>query len=356
MVKKSDVVAGVAVAGLTGLGFYLYLRSKKVSAISTPIPTTSTLTPIITYTPTFTISVPTVTIPPTPTPTLTPTTYIPTPTSTPSYGQIIGPITSNTTMTINTPHVLVVAVGGGGAGGGIGTITVQGGNGGNTVVTNGSQTVIAGGGQGGWSGNYTTFGGGLVPTCVGCIIGPGGDGGTGSVENVQYYQILNGNKGGNGNIQGAFGGQGGALPSGYNQAIQQVLQEAGINYSVSLTIPSTPCGSTFRFISVPEYIPYPGSGFGAGGCGSAGGGVYAPFYTSSAWINELMSLGGELWEVMLHAAGGGGGSGAVVVALMNGGTFNITVGQGGQLSSNVLYSCPSCSVGLPGVVYLVPLP
>ena len=350
MDKKEKTAVALTAAGLTGLGLYLYLKSKKVSAISTPIPTTPTPTPTITYTPT---SILTPTPSPTPTPPPTPT---PTITSTPSYGQIIGPITSSTTMTINSPHVLVVAVGGGGAGGGIGTITVQGGNGGNTVVTNGSQTITAGGGQGGWSGNFITFGGGLVPTCVGCIIGPGGDGGTGSVENVQYYQILNGNKGGNGNIQGAFGGQGAALPSGYQQAIQQVLQEAGINYSVSLTIPSTPCGSTFRFISIPEYIPYPGSGYGAGGCGSAGGSFYAPFYTSSAWINELMSLGGELWEEMLIAAGGGGGSGAVVVGIMNGGTFNITVGQGGQLSSNVLYSCPSCSVGLPGVVYLVPLP
>ena len=104
MVKKSDVAAGVAIAGLAGLGLYLYLSSKKVSAISTsipstPTPTPSTPTPTITYTPTYTIPVPTVTMPPTPTlpitsptlpsvppPTLTPTptpTVTPTPTPTP---------------------------------------------------------------------------------------------------------------------------------------------------------------------------------------------------------------------------------------------------------------------------------
>ncbi|MEM3291122.1 MAG: hypothetical protein QW046_06355 [Candidatus Micrarchaeaceae archaeon] len=326
MDKKEKTAVALTAAGLTGLGLYLYLKSKKVSAISTTIPTTSTLTPIITktYTPT-----------PTPTPTLTSSpTY--------SYGQIIGPITSSTTMTINTPHVLVVAVGGGGAGGGTGCGTEQGGNGGNTVVTNGSQTITAGGGQGGWSGNYCGSGG----TCVGCALGPGGDGGTGSVENVQYYQILNGNAGtagiglytpycGTSVLIGLKGGNGGALPSGYQQAIQQVLQEAGINYSVSLTIPSTPCQpSENHFIYPTAYINgTPATGYGAGGCGNGG---------------------------HTYNASGGGGSGAIVVALMNGGTFNITVGQGGQPAPNLI-SCPSnsgplCSVGMPGVVYLVPLP
>ncbi|MEM3301665.1 MAG: hypothetical protein QXX23_06920 [Thermoplasmata archaeon] len=324
MDKKEKTAVALTAAGLTGLGLYLYLKSKKVSAVSTPIPTTSTLTPIITktYTPT-----------PTPTPTLTSSpTY--------SYGQVIGPITSNTTMAINSPHVLVVAVGGGGAGGGTGPLTEQGGNGGNTVVTNGSQTITAGGGQGGWSGNYN----GPGSVCVGCHWGPGGDGGTGSVEGVQYYQILNGNKGGDaipiftstscyGTI-GVIGGQGAALPSGYQQAIQQVLQEAGINYSVSLTIPSTPCKPSENRYLPSEYIyGTPASGYGAGGCGNAG-------HTNNA--------------------SGGGGSGAIVVALMNGGTFNITVGQGGQPAPNLI-SCPTstgtlCSVGMPGVVYLVPLP
>ena len=333
MNKKEKVAVALTAAGLTGLGLYLYLRSKKVSAISTTIPTiTTTPIPTITYTPTSILTpTPTPTPPPTPTPTIT---------STPSYGQIIGPITSSTTMTINSPHVLVVAVGGGGAGGGTGPLTEQGGNGGNTVVTNGSQTVMAGGGQGGWSGNYNGSGG----TCVGCAFGPGGDGGTGSVEGVQYYQILNGNAGtagiglytpyeGTSVLIGLKGGNGGALPSGYQQAIQQVLQEAGINYSVSLTIPSTPCTPSINNFLDGYINGTPATGYGAGGCGNGG---------------------------HTYNASGGGGSGAIVVALMNGGTFNITVGQGGQPASNLI-SCPSnsgplCSVGMPGVVYLVPLP
>ncbi|MEM3846342.1 MAG: hypothetical protein QXU98_11665 [Candidatus Parvarchaeota archaeon] len=234
---------------------------------------------------------------------------------------LIGPITSNTSIAINTRQVLVVAVGGGGAGGGTDAVTVQAGSGGNTVVTNGSQTITAGGGQGGWAGNYA----GSQNVCVGCYWGPGGSGGTGSVQGVQYYQILNGNAGGNGG--GGVGGSGGALPSGYNTAIQQVLQEAGISCSISLSIPSTLCKPTQS-----NSDGSPGSGYGAGGCGNGG--------SSSN-------------------GGGGGGSGAVVVAIMNGGTFNITVGQGGQpspSSSGVTYSCLSCSTGLPGVVYLVPLP
>ncbi|MEM4056444.1 MAG: hypothetical protein QW578_05335 [Thermoplasmatales archaeon] len=329
MDKKEKVAVALTAAGLAGLGLYLYLSSKKVSAISTPIPTTPTPTPIITktYTPTSTLT-------PTPTPTIT---------STPSYGKIIGPITSNTTITINAPYVLAVAVGGGGAGGGTGCGTEQGGAGGNTVVTNGSQTITAGGGQGGWSGNYCGSGG----TCIGCALGPGGDGGTGSVEGVQYYQILNGNAGSAGielymNTSccgtvpvGYEGGNGGALPSGYQQAIQQILQQASINYSVSLTIPSTPCTpSENHFLNPTAYINgTPASGYGAGGCGNGG---------------------------HTYNASGGGGSGAIVVALMNGGSFNITIGQGGQPASNLI-SCPSnsgtlCSVGMPGVVYLVPLP
>ncbi|MEM3830122.1 MAG: hypothetical protein QXP36_13055 [Conexivisphaerales archaeon] len=297
MDKKDKVAVALTAAGLTGLGLYLYL-SKKVSAISTPITT---------YTP-ASISTPT-----------------PTPTSTPSYGQIIGPITSNTTMTINTPHVLVVAVGGGGAGGGTGPATAQGGNGGNTVVTNGSQTITAGGGQGGWSGNTTAPSTGELHVCIGCIIGPGGAGGTGSVENVQYYQILNGNNGSTGLV---VGGQGGPLPGNYNQAIHQVLEESGIIYldpllsTLFLQIPSTSCTTTYGECN-------PGSGYGAGGCGNWTGGL---------------------------AVAGGGGSGAVVVGIMNGGTFNITVGQGGQLTPGLEYRFPTCSAGLPGVVYLVPLP
>ncbi|MEM3830121.1 MAG: hypothetical protein QXP36_13050 [Conexivisphaerales archaeon] len=235
-----------------------------------------------------------------------------------SYGQIIGPITSNTTMTIDAPQVLVVAVGAGGAGGGTGGKTVKAGDGGYTLVYNSYQTVFAGGGLGGWSGNYHNP-----------LWGPGGAGGVGEVGgDIRYYQILNGNSGQQ-NV-GMFlpysGGQGGPLPSGYQQAIQQVLQQAGINYSVSLTIPSTPCTpSTYP----PPTPGSPGSGYGAGGCGNAG---------ASA------------------DTGGGGGSGAIVVALMDGGTLNIIVGQGGQITPGLNYSCPSCAAGLSGVVYLVPLP
>ena len=81
MVKKSDVVAGLAVAGLAGLGLYLYLSSKKVSAVSTPTPIPST--PTITYTPPFTIPVPTVTVPPIPSPTYTIPISFPSPTMPP---------------------------------------------------------------------------------------------------------------------------------------------------------------------------------------------------------------------------------------------------------------------------------
>ncbi|MEM3845645.1 MAG: hypothetical protein QXU98_08090 [Candidatus Parvarchaeota archaeon] len=223
-----------------------------------------------------------------------------------SYGQVIGPITSSTTMTIDAPQVLVVAVGAGGAGGGTGGKTVQAGNGGYTLVYNSYQTVFAGGGLGGFSGNFNNP-----------LWGPGGGGGVGEVGgDIRYYQILNGNPGAQDPclITACVGGNGGALPSGYQQAIHQVLQQAGINYSVSLTIPTSLCT---------------GSGFGAGGCGNGG-----------ASANS----------------GGGGGSGAVVVALMDGGTLNIIVGQGGQITSGLVYSCPRCAAGLPGVVYLVPLP
>ncbi|MEM3301774.1 MAG: hypothetical protein QXX23_07480 [Thermoplasmata archaeon] len=114
MVKKSDVVAGVAVAGLTGLGLYLYLRSKKVSAVSTPTPTPipstptpTSPTPITTYTPPFTIPVPTVTLPPTPTYTI-PISF-PSPTL-----PITTPITSTPTPTptITAPYIKVTNTGG----------------------------------------------------------------------------------------------------------------------------------------------------------------------------------------------------------------------------------------------------
>ncbi|MEM4056443.1 MAG: hypothetical protein QW578_05330 [Thermoplasmatales archaeon] len=81
MVKKSDVIAGVAVAGLAGLGLYLYLSSKKVSAVSTPTPIPST--PTITYISPFTIPVPTVTLPPIPSPTYTIPISFPSPTMPP---------------------------------------------------------------------------------------------------------------------------------------------------------------------------------------------------------------------------------------------------------------------------------
>ncbi|MEM3845643.1 MAG: hypothetical protein QXU98_08080 [Candidatus Parvarchaeota archaeon] len=105
MVKKSDVIAGAAVAGLAGLGLYLYLRSKKVSAVSTPT---------ITYTPPFTISVPvpsptytipisfpSPTMPPIPSPTLPfPTLPI---TSPPSSPVVPPPIPTPTPTVTSTP-------------------------------------------------------------------------------------------------------------------------------------------------------------------------------------------------------------------------------------------------------------
>ncbi|MEM0252857.1 MAG: hypothetical protein QW430_12425 [Metallosphaera sp.] len=422
--KEKIAIAGVTIAGLTGLGLYLYLRSKKVSAISTPTTTgvtttytgiTTTTSPIptttypvsITYftspmpivaspTPTATSPIlqnisltittvsgssvtltnqdPEAEIPPSPQYNLTMsnaepnTTYViqgvvvcpdsspsyvsskittdstgsgqatlqpmcPSPelllsvygpgiayqflaySGTPveipaSYGEIIGPITSDILLKIDSPQVLVVAVGGGGGGAGTNS---NGGNGGDTIVTNGYQIIYAYGGQGGvstsiWFDNASTA-----------------SGGSGLAENVQYYRILNGNSGGAATIYSSTGGQGAALPSGYQQAIQQVLQEAtGINYSIPLTIPSTPC-------QPPVYGQYGGSparGFGAGGCGQA--------------------VSGE--------GGGGGGSGGIVVALMNGGTFFIVVGQGGQPAGGTSQCPTGCDQGMPGVVYLIPLP
>ena len=416
--KEKVAIAGVTIAGLTGLGLYLYLRSKKVSAVSTltpttratstpttgitttPIPTTSYPVPITYFTspmpivasPTPTATSPilqnislTITtvsgssvtltnqdpeaeIPPSPQYNLTMsnaepnTTYViqgvvvcpdsepsyvsskittdstgsgqatlqpmcPSPelmfavygpgiayqflaySSTPveipaSYGEIIGPITSDILLQINAPQVLAVAVGGGGGGG---SANSNGGNGGTTIVTNGYQIIYAYGGGGGWGGGA----------------GYGGAGGSGLAENVQYYQIINGNSGGGGG--NGQGGAGGALPSGYQQAIQQVLYNAtGINYSIPLTIPSTPC-------QPPVYGQYGGSparGFGAGGCG------------------QSVSSG----------EGGGGGSGGIVVALMNGGTFFIVVGQGGQPAGGTSQCPTGCDQGMPGVVYLIPLP
>ena len=81
-----------------------------------------------------------------------------------------------------------------------------------------------------------------------------------------------------------------------------------------------------------------GSGYGNGGCGNGGCSCYG---SGSSYMCD---------------AGGGGGAGALVLAIMDGGTFNITVGQGGKPSSGLEYGCPACATGLPGVVYLIPLP
>ncbi|MEM3845888.1 MAG: hypothetical protein QXU98_09325 [Candidatus Parvarchaeota archaeon] len=226
-------------------------------------------------------------------------------------------ITSSTTVYVPT-NVLVVAVGGGGAGAGTTqpvayagrTVwwSCQAGNGGNTIVTNGNQTITAGGGQGGWSGYYDWTSNG-PPTG-----GRGGAGGTG-LASVKYYQILNGNAGSRGGYE--TGGSGAAIPSGYNTAIQQVLSAFGYSSTFSLSIPSTP-GTNSRG----------GSGYGAGGGGSAVG------------------LGG----------GGGGGSGAVVVGIMSPGTFNITVAPlNTQITTCAVYRNSSYAYGMPGVVYLIPL-
>ncbi|MEM3830120.1 MAG: hypothetical protein QXP36_13045 [Conexivisphaerales archaeon] len=299
MDKKEKVAVALAVAGLAGLDLYLYLRSKKVSAVSTPTTTstritaTPTSTPISTFTPTI-------------------------PILTPSYGQVIGPITFSTALKLDASQVLVVAVGGGGAGGGTGgTIEYeQAGSGGPSIVINDSnQMIFAGGGAGGWNSAFND---------VNWSWNWGG--GTGSVENVQYYQILNGYGGG-------YYGQAGVLSDKYTQAIQQVLEEAGVIVPLALKIPTPPPTQTGPCFSPTTCYSWTtlctGFGFGAGGCGNG---------------NTLNTLGS------------GGGSGAIVVGIMNGGTFNITVGQGGQLSPHATYSCPSCSVGLPGAVYLVPLP
>ncbi|MEM4066757.1 MAG: hypothetical protein QXV17_07850 [Candidatus Micrarchaeaceae archaeon] len=219
------------------------------------------------------------------------------------------PITSNTTVTIPGTYVLVVAIGGGGAGGGTGSETCQAGNGGNTTVSNSTQVIIAQGGEGGWAGNSS----GSLAVCVGCTYGPGGAGGTGYVLNVQYYQIVNGITGSYGGYR--YGGPGSAISAGYNTAIRQVLSSAGLLFSSFVPIPSIPGTNS----SV-------GSGYGAGGGGNSG-------YPNNG--------------------GGGGGSGAVVVALMQPGTFNITVAPlNTQVTTCAGYTNPSYAYGMPGAVYL----
>ncbi|MEM3845890.1 MAG: hypothetical protein QXU98_09335 [Candidatus Parvarchaeota archaeon] len=216
-------------------------------------------------------------------------------------------LTTNATITVPSyvNSVLVVAVGAGGAGGGSGVATIQAGNGGDTVVTNGNQTIIAGGGQGGYSGNNST-----------ATYGSGGAGGTGSVSNVPFYQILDGLTGIGASSSG--GGAGVAIATGYSTAIYNVLTTAGIFEQFNIFIPS--------FGANPGLSP---SGYGVGGTGYG-----------------LNSYGG-----------GGGGSGAVVVGLMTSGTFNITIGQGGvpSTSTEVSYGGSSTQLaayGMPGVVYL----
>ncbi|MEM4369839.1 MAG: hypothetical protein QXX15_02985 [Desulfurococcaceae archaeon] len=221
-------------------------------------------------------------------------------------------LTTSTTVTVPSyvNSVLVVAVGGGGAGGGAGYATVQAGNGGDTVVTNGNQTITAGGGQGGWSGNYST-----------ATVGAAGLGGTGYATNVPYYQVLSGlggNTGVNGTALNVYIEVAGAtIPSGYTTAIYQVLSNVVMPPQIQLSIPSfsSPSGAY---------------GYGAGGAG----------YNTTTFVG-----------------GGGGGSGAVVVGLMSSGTFNITIGEGGvpSTSTEVSYGGSSTQLaayGTPGVVYL----
>ncbi|MEM3988747.1 MAG: hypothetical protein QXZ22_09175 [Sulfolobales archaeon] len=216
-------------------------------------------------------------------------------------------LTTSTTITVPSyaNSVLVVAVGGGGAGGGTGYATIQAGNGGDTVVTNGNQTIIAGGGQGGYSGNNST-----------ATYGSAGTGGTGSVSNVPFYQILDGLPGIGGNTSG---GAGAAISTGYSTAIYNVLSTAGLFEQFNISIPSLGANSSILAF-----------GFGASGAG----------YDSTSFYG-----------------GGGGGSGAVVVGLMSSGTFNITIGQGGvpSTSTEVSYGGTTtylAAYGRPGVVYL----
>ncbi|MEM3974694.1 MAG: hypothetical protein QW320_10035 [Ignisphaera sp.] len=212
------------------------------------------------------------------------------------------PITSNTTIYFPGQYILVVAVGAGGAGGGTGADVCYAGDGGDTVVTNSYQSIIAGGGVGGESGSYA-----IDP------YGLGGAGGIGSVSNVQYYQILHGNPGGSGNYN--YGGSGAAIPTGYISAIKKVLGDIGSPTTIPLNIQSIPGTNSSA-----------GSGYGAGGGGNSG-------------------ASGN--------GGGGGGSGAVVVALMSGGTFNITVAPlNTQITTCAGYRNPSYAYGMPGVVYL----